>query len=483
MTKGEKPPASRLGRTVQLARLATGTGARLALGLAKRAAQSGEDGPSEGELSDHRQAALHAVKILGNMKGLAMKAGQIVSYVDDWMPDDVRPAYQEVLTTLQAKAPVVPLAEMLNVFVDEVGEPPDEVFRNFDDEPIASASIGQVYRAELPDGTKVAVKIQYPDIAEVIRSDLKNLKLLEAVIRRSTMGKLDISQSLDDIRSKIDEELDYLREADNQERFSQLYAHDDRIVIPRVYRDFSTRRVLTTELLEGETYYEFRDNHEQDEIDATAEVLYEFVFGTFHRHGLFNADPHPGNYVFLGEGRVGFLDFGCVQDFPIEVPNAFGALVRAWWRGDEAYVREHLPNALGYPGDAPDDAKDFMLRYVTYLWRPVHKDEPFRYCDEYTREVYKQTASGAKVGARITWSEGYPDTEHRGLAMLNRLQFGFTSILAGLKAEANWHSLLKSFLPEEGSSPPVSSPPESDTSVARENAEPLEDQPQDGLPE
>ncbi|MBL4844460.1 MAG: AarF/ABC1/UbiB kinase family protein, partial [Planctomycetes bacterium] len=456
MAKGQKPPASRLGRTVQLARLATGTGARLALGLARRATQSSEQsGASEGELADHRQAALHAVKILGNMKGLAMKAGQIVSYVDDWMPDDVRPAYQEILTSLQSNAPVVPLAEMLNVFIDEVGEPPDEVFRSFDDEPIASASIGQVYRAELPDGTPVAVKIQYPGIAEVIASDLKNLGLLEAVIRRSTLGKLDISQSLNDIRSKIHEELDYEREATSQERFRELYAHDDRIVIPEVYREFSTRRVLTSELLVGETYYEFRDNHPQEEIDRTSEVLYEFVFGSFHRHGLFNADPHPGNYVFLGEGRVGFLDFGCVQEFPIEVPNGFGELVRAWWRGDEAFVREHLPKALGYPGDAPDDAKDFMFRYVTYLWRPIHKDEPFRYSDEYTREVYAQTASGAKIGARITWSEGYPDTEHRGLAMLNRLQFGFTSVLAGLRAEANWHRLLARFLDEQGSPLPT----------------------------
>jgi len=455
---GEKPPASRLGRTVQLARLATGTGARLALGMAKRAAQGapGEEEeagpPSEQNLEDHRKAAQHAVKILGNMKGLAMKAGQILSYVDDWMPDDVRPAYQEVLSTLQAKAPIVPLAEMLNVFVDEVGEPPDEVFRSFDDEPLASASIGQVYRAELPDGTPVAVKIQYPGIAEVIASDLKNLGLLESVVRRSTMGKLDVSQSLRDIQSKIDEELDYVREATSQERFAELYADDDRIVIPRVYREFSTRRVLTTELLEGQSYYEFRDTAAQEEIDATAEVLYEFVFGTFHRHGLFNADPHPGNYIFLGGGRVGFLDFGCVQDFPIDVPRGFGELVEAWWAGDTARVREEMPRALGYPSDreVPEDAKDFMFDYVTYLWRPVLEDAPFRYDEEYTREVYARTAGGAKIGARITWSEGYPDTEHRGLAMLNRLQFGFASILAGLRAEANWHRLLKSFLVHSG---------------------------------
>lgn len=453
MAQGDKPPASRLGRTVQLARLATGTGSRLALGLAKRAVQGGEPEPaSEAQLADHRKAALHAVKVLGNMKGLAMKAGQILSYVDDWMPDDIRPAYQEVLTSLQAKAPAVPLAEMLNVFVDEVGEPPDEVFQSFDDEPIASASIGQVYRAVLPDGTPVAVKIQYPSIAEVIESDLKNLGLLESVLRRSTMGRLDVSQSLGDIRSKISEELDYGLEASHQERFAELYAHDDRIVIPHVYREFSTRRVLTTQLLEGKSYYEFRDQSEQAEIDRTAEVLYEFVFGSFHRHGLFNADPHPGNYVFLGEGRVGFLDFGCVQEFPLEVPRGFARLVEAWWRGDDALVREGLPAALGYPGEAPDEVKDFMFGYVTYLWEPVRADAPFRYDEEYSRKVYGQTAAGVKVGAKLTLTSGSPDTEHRGLALLNRLQFGFASILTGLRAEGHWRRLLEGFI-RDGAAP------------------------------
>lgn len=457
MAKGDKPPASRLGRTVQLARLATGTGSRLAFGLAKRAVQGGEPEPAnEAQLADHRKAALHAVKVLGNMKGLAMKAGQILSYVDDWMPDDIRPAYQEVLSSLQAKAPVVPLAEMLNVFVDEVGEPPDEVFQSFDDEPIASASIGQVYRATLPDGTPVAVKIQYPSIAEVIESDLKNLDLLEAVLRRSTMGKLDVSQSLSDIRSKISEELDYEREATHQERFAQLYAHDDRIVIPRVYREFSTRRVLTTELLVGQSYYEFRDQQGQAEIDRTAEVLYEFVFGSFHRHGLFNADPHPGNYVFLGGGRVGFLDFGCVQEFPLDVPHGFARLVEAWWRGEDEVVRAGLPAALGYPGEATDEVKDFIFGYVSYLWEPVREDAPFRYDEDYTRKVYAQTATGVKVGAKVTFTSGAPDTEHRGLALLNRLQFGFASILTGLRAEANWRRLLEGFIGDgdaQGSEP------------------------------
>jgi predicted unusual protein kinase regulating ubiquinone biosynthesis (AarF/ABC1/UbiB family) len=450
-TPGATPPASRLGRTLRLARLATTTTTRLAMGLAKRSVNKrGEDGEiSEGELAEHKKAALAAVEILGDMKGLAMKAGQILSYVDDWMPDDVRPSYQKVLSRLQSNAPVVPLAEMLNVFIDEVGEPPDEVFRNFDDEPIAAASIGQVYRAELPTGEAVAVKIQYPGIDKVIQSDLRNLGLLEAVLRRSTMGRFDVTASLQDIQLKIGEELDYRIEAENQGRFSEFYADHEKIVIPKVYEDFSHRRVLTTEMLHGKSYYEFRDQAPQAEIDRTAEVLYEFVFGSFHRHGLFNADPHPGNYVFLGDERVGFLDFGCVQEFPKSVPDAFAALLRNMWRGDDAAVREGLPAALGYPGTATEEVKDFLTDYIEYLWRPVKADRPFRYDDEYTKEVYRRTAAGARVGAKVTLTEGYPDTTQRGLALLNRLQFGFASILAGLGAEANWYQLIRTFFPEE----------------------------------
>jgi predicted unusual protein kinase regulating ubiquinone biosynthesis (AarF/ABC1/UbiB family) len=370
-----------------------------------------------------------------------------MSYVDDWMPEDVRPTYRGVLGKLQAKAPKVPLADMLNVFIDEVGEPPDEVFAEFDDEPIAAASIGQVYRAVLPSGEKVAVKIQYPGINKAIRSDLKNIHMLETVLRASTLGKLDVKQSLEDIKSKILEELDYEQEAHNQAHFADLYRDHPKIVIPRVYEEYSHKRVMTTELLEGHTYQHVREHMHQDAKDRVAQTLYEFVFGSFHRHGVFNADPHPGNYVFLSDERVGFLDFGCVQYFPPKIPRGFEEVVGKLWSGDEEAVRSMLPAALGYPGEPTEEEKAFFFDYVTYLWRPIWEDRPFKYSEAYTREVYRKTYSGVRLGAKVTMTrkDGYPDTEHRGLALLNRLQFGFASILAGLEAEANWHRLLKSF--------------------------------------
>lgn len=448
--QAKKPSKSRLGRTYRLARLATDTSAKLAMGLAKRAVTGrDEEGQKQVDLEQHRKIAVRAVEILGGMKGLAMKAGQILSYVDDWMPEDVRPAYEEVLTRLQSKAPVVPLADMLNVFIDEVGEPPDEVFARFHDEPLAAASIGQVYRAELPSGEQVAVKIQYPNIDKVIQSDLKNLDLLEQVMRRSTLGRFDVSQSLHDVKLKISEELDYVAEANNQRRFAEIYAEHPKIKIPQVYDEFSHRRVLTTELVEGKTYYEFRDSTSQEEINQAAETLYEFVFGSFHKHGLFNADPHPGNYIFMPDGRIAFLDFGCVQEFPIAVPEGFRHLLSRLWAGDTEAVREGLPASLGYPGDASEEEKDFIYDYVTYMWRPVHQDAPFRYDETYTKEVFSRTYSGVRLGAKVTWKKGYPDTETRGLALLNRLQFGFCSILGGLSAEANWHQLMRGYFSEE----------------------------------
>lgn len=446
-TKG--PSQGRLARTYRLARLATDTSARLALGMAKSAVGVGSISPAEIDLEDHRKIAARMAEVLGSMKGLAMKAGQILSYVDDWMPDEVRPTYSGVLSSLQASAPKVPLSEMLNVFIDEVGEPPDEVFASFDEEPIAAASIGQVYRAVLPSGEPVAVKIQYPGIAKAIQSDLKNLDLLESVLRASTLGRFDVTRSLQDIKTKISEELDYEVEARNQERFIELYRDHPSIVIPRVYREFSRKRVLTTQLLQGRTYHQIKTEVSQAERDRLAQILYEFVFGSFHRHGLFNADPHPGNYIFLDDGRVGFLDFGCVQEFSLEVPRGFQRLVSKLWAGDPQAVREGLPAALGYPGEASEEEKDFFFDYVTYLWRPILEDRPFRYDETYTREVYRRTATGVKLGAKVTMTKGYPDTERRGLALLNRLQFGFASILAGLKAEANWHRLLRSFFHEE----------------------------------
>ncbi|RMG17415.1 MAG: AarF/ABC1/UbiB kinase family protein [Planctomycetota bacterium] len=458
MDEASKPSASRLGRTYRLARLATDASARVALGMAKKAVGSEEEARPR-SLEEHRRIARRAVEILGGMKGLAMKAGQIVSYVDDWIPEDVRPAYAELLPTLQAKAPKVPLADMLNVFIDEVGEPPDEVFRSFDEEPIAAASIGQVYRAELPDGRPVAVKIQYPGIDEVIRSDLKNLGLLETVLRASTMGRFDVKQSLEDIKLKIGEELDYRREAANQRRFAEIYADHPRIVVPRVYDEYSHARVLTTELLGGRSYYEFIAASDQEEKNRTAETLYEFVFGSFHRHGIFNADPHPGNYVFLGDARVGFLDFGCVQEFPLEVPGNFRRLVQLLWAGRVDEVREGLPAALGYPGEASEEEKDFFLDYVGYLWRPILEDRSFTYDEAFVKEIFSNTKRGVKLSAKLTLTKGMPDTERRGLALLNRLQFGFVSILAGLRATSNWHRLIRDYFAyhtenQDGGGPP-----------------------------
>lgn len=445
--QGHAPSQSRLGRTISLAKLATDTSARLAMGMAKRAVGAGPQPGAPLDLESHEKIAKRAVEILGNMKGLAMKAGQIVSYVDDWMPDELRPTYSGVLSKLQAKAPKVPLAAMLNVFIDEVGQTPDEVFRTFDDEPMASASIGQVYRATLPSGEPVAVKIQYPGIDKAIQSDLKNLDLLETVLRASTMGRFDVTRSLEDIKTKILEELDYDVEARNQARFAELYRDHANIVIPHVHREFSSRRVLTTQLLTGRSYQKFKADAPQAEKNEAARTLYEFVFGTFHRHGLFNADPHPGNYVFLGGPRVGFVDFGCVQQFPLEVPLGFQRLVQKLWEGGRIQeVKDGLPAALGYPGMASPEEKEFFYDYVTWLWAPILEDREFRYDEAYTKEIFKRTYSGVRLGAKVTLTKGYPDTEQRGLALLNRLQFGFTSILSGLAAEANWHRMLREFI-------------------------------------
>ena len=443
--EGKAPGGSRIGRTFKLAKLATSTSAHLAKGMARRAvgAEPGED-----RLDRHRGIAHNVVDALGSMKGLAMKAGQILSYVDEWMPDDVRPAYRDVLRKLQAEAPKVPLADMLNVFIDEVGEPPDEVFAEFHDEPIAAASIGQVYRAVLKSGEEVAVKIQYPGIEKAIRADLKNLSLLENVLRASTLGRLDVKQSLQDIASKIEEELDYTLEATNQSRFAELYADHPQIVIPKIYDDYSHRRVLTSELLHGRTYKQVQEEASQDERNLYGRALYTFVFKSFHSHGLFNADPHPGNYVFLDAGRVGFLDFGCVQAFPLSVPHAFQRIIGLYWAGDEAAVREALPDSLGYPGEPSEEVKDFIYDYVTHLWEPIREDRPFRYSPEFTKGIMQRTRGGVALGAKVALAEGYPDTTTRGLALLNRLQLGFMSILAGIEAESNWHRLIQEFFIE-----------------------------------
>ncbi|MEO5898585.1 MAG: AarF/ABC1/UbiB kinase family protein, partial [Ilumatobacteraceae bacterium] len=265
---------------------------------------------------------------LGNMKGALMKLGQMASYVDQGLPAPMRAA----LSALQANAPAMSSDLAAAAIERELGAPPDKVFVEWDPQPIAAASIGQVHRAVVVDPATgleraVAVKIQYPGVGDAIESDLRNADLLGAMLRQG-FGGLDPDEMVAEVKDRLVEELDYRLEARNQQRFADYYRDHPFITVPNVLASLSTGKVLTTELVTGSTWTEVL-TWDQDQRDLAGECLFRFVFRSLYGMHAFNGDPHPGNYLFHGDGKVTFLDFGLVKQFTDAEITTFIAMVRA----------------------------------------------------------------------------------------------------------------------------------------------------------
>ena len=318
---------SRAGRNAQLARIGLDVGSTYAAASARKLFASA---PRRMEIDAERQlrTAEQIAERLGHMKGALMKVGQMASYLDDGLPEPVRLALAE----LQANAPPMSAELAAEVITSELGRPPEELFLEWDPEPIAAASIGQVHRAVFRDPDSgaeraVAVKVQYPGVAEAIAADLQNTDLIGMFLRQ-TFSSLDPAELVAEIKQRLAEELDYRRERDNQQRFVDFYRGHPYFSVPAVVHSLCTGRVLTTDLAVGATWREAL-TWEQDERDLIGEGLFRFVFRSLYRMQAFNGDPHPGNYLFHGDGRITFLDFGLVRYFSGEEIAVFAGLVKA----------------------------------------------------------------------------------------------------------------------------------------------------------
>ncbi|SCX15870.1 ABC1 kinase family protein [Mycolicibacterium fluoranthenivorans] len=308
-------PRGRVRRTMPVAGFtARAAGGRVVATLREKA---GNTGAVE---RFHERTAERYVELLGRSKGVLMKAGQLVSMVDAGAigAGELTP-YQKALTSLQADAPPMDSTLALRTLENELGRPVDAVFAEFDAEPVAAASIGQVHRAVLQDGRRVAVKIQYPGVAQAIRDDLSNTELLSTVFRfaagaAGTLGAAmpDIGEAAAEISARISEELDYRQEAAHIDAFGELYRGHPFIRVPEVIPEASADRVLTMTYLDG-LDWAAAQQADQDLKNTWAEVISRFLTGSYRHGNLFHADPHPGNYRFGPDGTVGFLDFGCVK--------------------------------------------------------------------------------------------------------------------------------------------------------------------------
>lgn len=428
-----------MARGVPLARLAARTAASRVAGKVRRS--------DEAQLARFTKEAERYAELLGGMKGVAMKVGQLVSFLDSSLvPEEYRPIYQQVVGALQADAPPMSTGLVHQVIEAELGRPTAEVFEWFGEQPMAAASIGQVHAAHLPGGREVVVKVQYPGVAAAIESDLANGELLADLIHLGNrmmgpMGvKSDVRAMVEELADRISEELDYRLEANNQMEFFDLYRDHPFIHVPEVVRELSTERVLVMDEADG-LRWSAALAQPQELKDRWAEVINRFVYGSLYGSGIFNGDPHPGNYLFHDDGTVTFLDFGSVKRFPADRVDLMRVVARSSFEGDGDGPR--LLGALQAFGLIPERTKidpDRLLEWYRPMWRPVLSDEPFTYTPDYAEFVVQRNFDPFGEYGDIVRAFGIGE-EAKDYTLLNRIQIGLLSILGTLGATGPWRAL------------------------------------------
>ncbi len=385
------------------------------------------------------------VAVLGEMKGVAMKVGQLISFLDAGaIPDQYRAAYQQIVGALQADAPPMPFTTVRDVLEVELGRPVDEVFSWIGELPMAAASIGQVHAARLPDEREVVVKVQYPGVGDAIRADLKNTEVLASFASMAT--KLspiritgDFNAIVEEIVERVSEELDYRIEATNQTDLRSHFEGHPFIRIPEVVAGLSTERVLVMDHHDGLRWTAALEQSRELK-ERWGEAIYRFVYASLYDLGAFNADPHPGNYLFHEDGGVTFLDFGCVKRF---TPEDLGALRRIGEAVFDDHDAEALLRCFQDVGCVPRRTKLQPQRVLDW-WAPIYDpgldEQPFTFTPEFAAWVIERNFDPFGEWGDVSRGMGIRQESKDWLSLM-RIQVGLYSVLGGLRATRDWRAI------------------------------------------
>jgi predicted unusual protein kinase regulating ubiquinone biosynthesis (AarF/ABC1/UbiB family) len=435
-------PTSRLARTAKFGGLVAGQSARWA---GTQIANRGRS-PEQAQAADAKRALALADELvtqLGQMKGAAMKLGQVLSTVDfEMVPEGERDAFKAKLAALRDDAPQVPFAKMRQVVIDDLGGSLDEHFASFDPAPVAAASIGQVYRARLHDGRDVAVKVQYPGVAEAVETDLRNAAVLLPLVKRLAPG-LDAKAILAELRERVGEELDYELEAQNQRRIARAFRGHPYIMVPEVVTSMSTRRVLISEFVEGRNFAAVQ-RLDEAQRDRFAEICFRFFYGLLRRERIAAGDPHPGNYLLATDGRVCFLDFGLIRRMDADYLEEERLLAQAVIAGDAATVHEKL-SSLGYLPDPGAFDPDRVLGQLATAGEWYFTTGFRRLDPEYVRTSMELSGSPASP----YFEEMRRQTIPPQALLLRRMEGLLFSVLGELRAGADWGALALEYIADE----------------------------------
>jgi predicted unusual protein kinase regulating ubiquinone biosynthesis (AarF/ABC1/UbiB family) len=383
------------------------------------------------------ESADRMVDTLGTMKGVAMKMGQLASFIDsEFLPDEYRDLYQQKLGALRTSAPPMPWERVRKVLDEEYDEPCEDLFEQIEPEAFAAASIGQVHRAVLPDGRRVAVKVQYPGIDSALRADLSNAGMLLRLAKAIAPG-LDARAAADELRERVLEELDYEYEAQSQRSFARAYRGHPFIHVPDVVTRLSRSRVLVSEYVEGAGFEQVKTLG-QEERDRFGEIVFRFYLGSIYQLQHFNADAHPGNYLLMEDGRVAFLDFGMTKRLDIEQIRLEEEVVKARLDGDAERLRQKL-HELGFLRNPRRVDAERLMHHVDAVggWYWTDSERPIT--PEYVMSVITAISDPRSDFYALMRRENVPANELMG----RRMEIGVLAVLGQLRARRNWHRIAR----------------------------------------
>jgi predicted unusual protein kinase regulating ubiquinone biosynthesis (AarF/ABC1/UbiB family) len=430
------PAARRLARTGRVWRLSARNSARFALSRL-RGIGSAAERRAELDQEFAIRTAEDVAAELGEMKGVLMKAGQMISFIFESLPDEA----QVALSSLQADA--APMAPTLaaGVVTDDLGAPPEDLFLDWDDLPAAAASIGQVHRAVTHDGRDVAVKVQYPGVHEAIEHDLDAAETMYAMFSAMMLKGLDAKGLVDELRARMRDELDYRLEAANLDEFQRMYAGHPWIRVPTLVRELSNELVLTTEWVDGLAFDEFVRTATADTKQRAAEVIWRFSQYAINHHGVFNGDPHPGNYRFHHDGSVTFLDFGLVKRW---APGEWESLRPTL----DAIIIDRDPERLvtamrssGFLRGDDDLDPQLVFDYVSSPYQPYLTDE-FTFSRQWMADTLARIFDVRGPHAPVIEALNVPPS----FVILDRVVWGVSAILGKLEASGPFRAMLLEYV-------------------------------------
>ncbi len=401
---------------------------------------SGESQAQPVSASVKAALAKNIVVSMGELKGLSMKLGQMLNYMELDLSPEVRGAFE----ALQNSAPPVPADVIAEVLAEELGGPPRRIFSEWSAEPVASGSVGQVHRARLKDGQQVAVKVQYPKIAQAIESDLYAADRIDQMLSVFFRGPPKRGELVGEFGERFREECDYLREARTQEAFSQFDLPAG-AAVPKVYPEHCTSRLLVSEFVEGQTFREFLATASQEQKNRAGEAIFDFTFRSIFSYRMFNCDPHPGNFLFR-DGKVVFLDFGCARALSADTVRNLRDLMLFSSQGSLEGIRETTLR-MGMVTDPERFDFGYHYRMLREIYEPGIEERVFRFDFDYVLRTWKMHFSENPNRFRTRVPKDW--------IFLMRVQWGLGALLAKLGAESNWYDRLYPLLE---SAPPVHDP-------------------------